>query len=133
MTTVIIVCGGRTYADRAFLNTALDALKRKHPSLVVVTGGARGADTLAHDWARIHAMACDVIEADWQRDGNAAGPRRNQAMLARLLHHQRAEGCTIGVVAFPGGSGTAHMVKIARAAGVRVWQPKPAKPAVTTA
>jgi hypothetical protein len=132
MATIIIVCGGRTYADRAFLETALDALHRKHPSLIVITGGARGADTLAHEWALSHAMACDVIEADWQRDGKAAGPRRNQAMLSRILHHRQAEGATIGVVAFPGGTGTAHMVKIARAAGVSVWQPKPAKPAVTT-
>ncbi|MEM9912925.1 MAG: hypothetical protein AAF922_19365 [Pseudomonadota bacterium] len=44
--------------------------------------------------------------------GRAAGPIRNKEMLD--------EGCPDLVVAFPGGRGTANMVKQAQAAGVEV-------------
>lgn len=33
------------------------------------------------------------------------------------------EGKPNGVVAFPGGAGTAHMIRISREAGIGVWEP----------
>jgi hypothetical protein len=50
--------------------------------------------------------------ADWAGLGRKAGPIRNEQMLSEGQPHL--------VVAFPGGRGTAHMVGIARAAGVEV-------------
>jgi len=56
-------------------------------------------------------FAVVAVAADWARFGRSAGCRRNQAML----------GLGVGlVVAFPGGPGTADMVRRARGAGVRV-------------
>lgn len=78
----------------------------------VIHGAYRGADTLADEWARDHKIKPEPFPADWTRLRGRAGPIRNAKMLA--------EGKPDLVVAFPGGKGTADMVKKARAAGVPV-------------
>lgn len=86
------------------------------PNVTIISGAARGVDTAAVDWAVVNW--CPFIEypADWKKYGGAAGPIRNQQMLD--------EGKPDLVVAFPGGSGTADMVRRARAAGVPVKEVK---------
>jgi hypothetical protein len=108
----VLVCGGRDFDDRGTLDAALDRLHQQHGFTLVIAGGARGADTLAEDWARARGVVCQVYRADWEGLGRKAGPIRNQQMLT--------EGKPELVVAFPGGRGTAHMVRIAREAGVEV-------------
>ncbi len=108
-----IVCGGRDYSDREFLKNKLDILLKYDWNFVLVHGAARGADTLAAEWAEHDAWV--VVEphpANWGTHGRSAGPIRNQEMLDTGVD---------GVVAFPGGRGTAHMVNIALQAGVPVW------------
>ncbi len=105
----IIVTGGRKLADAAAVDRELSTLR---PTLVIV-GGAGGADRLAAHWAWLHKAETWIYDADWNAHGKAAGPIRNQRML------DENPGID-AVVAFPGGSGTADMVRRARAAGVRV-------------
>ncbi len=50
--------------------------------------------------------------AEWSKYGRRAGPIRNKQMLDVGKPHL--------VVAFPGGAGTANMVKQAKAAGVPI-------------
>ncbi len=110
---IVLVTGGRDFDDRALVDRVLDELK---PSLVV-HGGARGADRLARFWARANGVRQRIHNAKWERFGRAAGPLRNQAML----DEQAACGEPIAlVVAFPGGKGTADMVRRARSAGIAV-------------
>jgi hypothetical protein len=78
----------------------------------LIAGGARGADTLAYEWAQARGIPAVVYKADWAKLGRAAGPIRNQRMLG--------EGNPNLVIAFPGGRGTANMVRLAREAGVEV-------------
>lgn len=111
----VLVCGGRYYEDRAAVFAALDAIHALTPIHVIVEGGARGADALAGSWARVREVSNWRVPADWSRHGNAAGMLRNGRML---------EMCTPDVVlAFPGGAGTADMVRQAKAAGVEVRRP----------
>ena len=72
--------------------------------MVVIHGGARGADDLARQWGEI-SVGIEGVEfrADWTAHGKAAGMIRNQRMLD--------EGRPDLVVAFPGGRGTADMVR----------------------
>lgn len=118
----IIVCGGRDFHDREAVFDALRKLQEKHGLIVIINGDAPGADRLAQTYAT-HARNCHLITepADWKTHGKAAGPIRNQAMIDK--HSPEA------VVAFPGGSGTADMVKRAEAAGLKIWFPcgKPRK------
>src|ERR1700676_3700007 len=111
--TRVLVCGGWDYADRAAGYASLDSLHAEHGFTVLIAGGARGADTLAAEWARDRGITADVYMAEWERLGRKAGPIRNQRMLT--------EGKPNLVVAFPGGHGTANMVAQARAAGLRVF------------
>lgn len=106
----VLVCGGRDFADSRLLHDTLTGLGRAFEELI--EGGASGADGMAYAWADRHGLPVTTFKADWKRYGNRAGPIRNQRMLD--------EGKPDLVVAFPGGRGTADMVKRARAAGVRV-------------
>lgn len=108
---IILVTGGRAYADRERLNQTLDALHREHRFTRLVHGGARGADTLAGEWAVRNDVPMTVYPADWSM-GRGAGHIRNAEMLAASNPHL--------VVAFPGGRGTAGMVKLALRAGKEV-------------
>lgn len=111
----LIVCGGRDYADSRAVYDALDHIRAFRGTISQIrTGGARGADRLAEQWAESNGVRVEVYEADWERHGKRAGPMRNQAMA-----DAGADGC----VAFPGGRGTADMVERARAAGIPVWMP----------
>jgi len=112
----VLVCGGREFDDFTMLCDAMDAIDAKRRIKTVIHGAACGADSLAGSWA--HARGCKVqmFPADWKKDGKAAGPIRNQRMLD--------EGKPDMVVAFPGGRGTADMVRRARAAGIEVMEVK---------
>jgi hypothetical protein len=110
----IIVCGGRDFTNRRAAFRALDHLHSQTPVTLVIHGAARGADSLARDWAMARNVNVFSVPADWNKHGRAAGYRRNADMLAMSPN---------GVVAFPGGSGTAHMVRTAEQARVPVWRP----------
>ena len=113
----VLVCGGRDWRDRGFVYRHLHWFNRtRGPIKLVIQGGAPGVDTMADDWARNSAINSDTFQADW-REGPKAGPLRNQRMLD--------QGKPDLVVAFPGGRGTADMVRRARAAGVEVVEVKP--------
>lgn len=108
----VLVCGGRDYADRESVWAALDTIA----PTAIIEGGARGADELARAWAQARGVPCTTVCADWHSHGRSAGPRRNAAMLKLYP--------TL-VLAFPGGRGTADMVRRALRAGIEVvwgWQ-----------
>lgn len=113
----VLVCGGRDFRDFEFLSKTLNAVIAGKEIDVVLHGGARGADTMADNWARRLGLRVKVFPAAWKQYGNAAGPKRNQEMLDY--------GKPDLVVAFPGGKGTANMVKQARNAGVEVIEAAP--------
>lgn len=113
----LIVCGGRDYADRVRLFSVLDAIHRRNKIAVIIHGACAGADGLASDWADANWVPEDpypVLPEEWRQFGKAAGPMRNRRMLE--------ESQPDGVVAFPGGNGTADMVRQAEAAGIKVMR-----------
>lgn len=104
----VLVCGGRDYADRLAVYRALDELG---PDFVI-EGGATGADRFASDWADDNGVGRTRYDADFRQFGSAAGHFRNKMML-------RA-GRPDLVMAFPGGRGTADMVRQTYDAGIEV-------------
>lgn len=116
----VLVCGGRDYLNYARMCEVLNAYSID----AMCHGAARGADSLAGTYAKYHRVRCEEFPADWERDGKAAGPIRNRVMLESF--------CPDLVVAFPGGKGTTHMVKLAQKAGVPVkivdnWMSEPVR------
>lgn len=112
----VLVCGGRAFNDNLMIDRVLLELHtfKKHFT-ELIHGGAAGVDRLAGLWAKRHGVPVHVYEADWNSFGRGAGPIRNQRMLD--------DGKPDLVVAFPGGRGTADMVRRAREAGVEVIDP----------
>jgi hypothetical protein len=119
----VLVCGGRDYDNRErlfrVLDQALQSATMAGKSFTLIHGGARGADTLAHVWATERKITDEggnvrVYHANWERDKKAAGPIRNKLMLTNEHPHV--------IVAFKGGNGTAHMMKIGREARVPVLE-----------
>jgi hypothetical protein len=124
----VLVCGGRMYGrvaddcppellaqereragrERVTLYRYLD--RHKAEISVVIHGGANGADEWADKWAADRIVPQHSFKADWKAHGRAAGPIRNQRMID--------EGKPDLVIAFPGGRGTADMVRRAQAAGI---------------
>lgn len=114
----ILVCGGRDYTDQTVVFGTLDRLRAERGIACIIAGAAAGADRMAADWAhdrRVNLIKYPVSPAAWRQHGKAAGPMRNATMLR--------EGKPDAVVAFPGGRGTADMIRQADAAGVTVWRP----------
>lgn len=108
----VLVCGGRDYSDRRKVYAILDRLHSEAPIWRIVTGGANGADLLACDWAAMRSIEYIKYPANWEELGRKAGPLRNREMLER-------ESPSL-VVAFPGGAGTANMIRLATDALVPV-------------
>lgn len=108
----VLVCGGRDYADWEKVQEVLGGLHAAYRIGHVLHGAATGADSLADRWARRQLIAQTRFSADWDTHGKAAGPIRNQQMLD--------EGQPDLVIAFPGGRGTADMVRRAKAKGVEI-------------
>ena len=121
----VLVCGGRDYPYVGMIYGVLDRLSESVEVTAIIHGACgeemvvcgqmranRGADLLARDWAIDRSITHIPYPADWNKHGKAAGPIRNQHMID--------DGKPDLVVAFPGGRGTADMVRRARIAGVRV-------------
>jgi hypothetical protein len=71
-------------------------------------------DRLIEQAARSLVWSVEMIPAEWGRYGRAAGPLRNGLLLRRALEVAAPSQATVLVVAFPGASGTASLVRQAR-------------------
>jgi hypothetical protein len=116
----LLVCGSRDWTDRALLARVIDQAVTDHAQgragVLLIEGGARGADRLAAELARVRGWQLEEHPADWRGEGRAAGPRRNARML-REGHPERVLAFTDDLSA---SRGTADLVRRARAAGLSV-------------
>ena len=119
-----LVCGGREWGDAYAILRELRALPKSVTT--VIHGGCRGADVLAGGIAESEGLKVVSVPAHWKHckgcppgcaeyEGKAAGPIRNRKMLAMRPDVVLAFHSDIRA-----SKGTAHMVDIARKAGVEV-------------
>lgn len=106
-----IIAGSREGPTAADLQAALAGCGWR-PS-VVLSGTARGADSLGEYWALTNGVPIESFPADWNRFGKRAGYLRNTHMA------QRAQAL---IALWDGQSrGTKHMIDEAARHGLRVW------------
>ena len=111
---VILVCGDRKWKNRKRIGQQL--IKRKKKIGLLIEGGAKGADEIAWDYARLLGIPTATFEANWEQHGKAAGPIRNMAMLQYgkpdlvLAFHKK----------LVKSKGTKHCVEQARKLGIKV-------------
>lgn len=114
----ILVCGSRDYDDKrriyAVLDKYLGKLKQMGRPMMIISGGAAGADTIAMKWAMSRKVDHIILYARWDEEKKAAGPIRNGRM-ADLNPHQ----VTAFSKDFSRSRGTANMLKQAEKRGIK--------------
>lgn len=117
----VLVTGSRDWGDAPTLVATLEAEFERSRSdgsrLVVVQGGAAGADTMARTWAnRKYGVDCETHEAEWRPHGiynPQAGLVRN-----RLMVNLGADLCLAFIR--EGSRGATHCAQLAEEAGIPV-------------
>lgn len=110
----VIIAGSRT------INISVDDLSKiiiesKFNPTVVISGGAKGADTLGELWAFVNYIECEKYPADWDTYGKSAGYIRNELMASKA---------DALIALWDGKSrGTKHMIDIAkkRKLPIHIW------------
>lgn len=113
----VIVAGSRDFDEKNRIWRLLDRLYDKYPDLEIVSGLARGPDTIGKHWAEFNNVPVHEFPANWNKYGKAAGYRRNEQMA------QFAD----ALMAFWDGSsrGTMHMINLAKEYNLKVAVFKP--------
>lgn len=109
----IVVTGSRFGDDYALVDWALYKVHKKHGITCLINGLATGYDTISRRWALDNGVPVQDFPADWGAYKKRAGPIRNQQMID--------EGKPDAAVAFPGGDGTADMVRRLERRGIPIW------------
>ena len=111
----VIIAGSSSFDDYSRLQAVCDNLlanKRQSHSIVIISGTARGADTLGEQYAHERGYAIERFPADWRQYGKAAGPIRNLQMA------DNAD----GLICFWNGQspGARNMIQTANKKGLKV-------------
>ena len=119
--SLVIAAGGGRDLAWPQQRVAAELLARSGGRLVhlVLHGGARGADAAIGRAAQQLGWSSLVMPAQWQLHGRAAGPIRNRELLEQAVARAEAHSspgyqASVLVVAFPGGAGTASLMREAR-------------------
>lgn len=100
----LIIAGSRNFEDLRYVKGYMATIPPWIPyPTEIVSGGAKGADRLGEEWAKLNGIPVRIFEANWERHGHAAGPIRNEEMAVYAD----------GLIAFWDGrsKGTAHMIQ----------------------
>lgn len=79
----VAIVGSREFADMPLIRRSIDRLLAVHGTdLEIVSGGARGADSIAESICRGADVPFKQFPADWDKFGKSAGFRRNEQIVA---------------------------------------------------
>lgn len=103
----VIIAGSRGFSNYKLLKEKCNKYlceKRKECNIIIISGGARGADTLGEKYAQDEGFSLEKFPANWNKFGKSAGFRRNEQM---------AEVADALIAFWDGKShGTKHMIEI---------------------
>jgi hypothetical protein len=104
----VIIAGGRNFNDFNKLTEIMDSwlrFKKETHKIIIVSGGAKGADALGEMYANLRGYEITQYKANWDKYGKRAGYLRNEIMACNAD----------ALAAFWDGQskGTDHMIKIA--------------------
>ena len=104
----VIVAGGREFSDYNMLSQKLHniLLEKDLSQVEIVSGKAKGADSLGEKWGKINGCHIAEFPAQWDKYGKSAGYKRNEEMA------KYAD----ALIAFWDGEsrGTKHMIDLAK-------------------
>jgi hypothetical protein len=73
----VAVVGSRNFQDYDLLKQIL----AEYEITEIVSGGAKGADSLGEKYAKEHNLPIEIFKPDWKRLGRGAGPARNKTIV----------------------------------------------------
>lgn len=79
--TVLAVIGSRTFSDMALLSEHMSKVCQAFGVSSIVSGGAKGADSLAVEHAQMLGLRVQIFKPDWAQFGRGAGPIRNRLIV----------------------------------------------------
>ena len=111
----VVIAGSRGFSNYKLLVEKCNSIlreKKKEANIIIVSGHAKGADTLGEKYANDEKFDLEIYPAEWKKFGKAAGFRRNEKM-AEIAD---------AVIAFWDGksNGTRHMIDISKEKGLDV-------------
>ena len=107
----VIIAGSRDVTDLKHVILAVH--NSKFEVTEIVSGAARGVDTLGEMWAEENNIPVTLFPADWDKYGKSAGYKRNEEMA------KHADGLI--AIRKNMSKGTTHMIDIATKAGLSVY------------
>lgn len=80
----VIIAGSRSFDDYKLLRESADRilLEYQNSEIEIVSGHARGADSLGEQYAKERGYRCSVFPAQWKQHGVRAGFLRNSQMIS---------------------------------------------------
>jgi len=103
----VIIAGSRGFSNYKLLREKCNQYlreKRKDYNIIIISGGARGADFYGEKYAQDEGFPLEIYPANWNKFGKSAGFRRNEQM---------AEVADALIAFWDGKShGTKHMIEI---------------------
>lgn len=105
----VVVAGGRDFQNYSLLKAVLDWLVPLEGVTEIVSGTARGADSLGERYAKESNLDLKQFPANWNAHGKSAGYLRNSEM---------ADYADAVLIFWDGKSrGTGHMIELAKKKG----------------
>ena len=84
---LLAVVGSRYFTDYNFVEKKINEWVETHGTIdEIVSGGARGVDTLAEMYAQEYNIPCVIFKAKWHKYGISAGPKRNSQIVKYCTH-----------------------------------------------
>ena len=111
----IVIAGCRNFSNyklaKEFIDLSIADICGNN-EIVIISGGAKGADSIGEHYAKENGFEIQRFPADWKRYGRGAGPKRNKEM---------AEYCDFAICFWDGKSkGTKSMIGYAEKLGKTV-------------
>ena len=79
----VVIAGCRYYNNydeaKIYIDYCLSNIKKEN-DIIIVSGGASGADAIGERYAKENGFKLEKYPADWKRFGKSAGPKRNEQM-----------------------------------------------------
>jgi hypothetical protein len=108
----VIIAGGRYFDNYELLSTKCDKILQNQDDVTIISGGAKGADSLGEKYAKERGYTLEIFPAKWDEHGKKAGIMRNVEM---------ADNANSLIAFWDGNSrGTKHMIETATNKGLSV-------------
>ncbi|MBS1589536.1 MAG: DUF2493 domain-containing protein [Bacteroidetes bacterium] len=102
----LAIAGSRSFNDFELLENKVDELRKEYAISSLISGGAKGADLLAEQYAAKHHLGIERILPDWKMHSRGAGHRRNEIIVQK---------CDMLIAFWDGKSkGTKHIIEYAK-------------------